>query len=151
MHVSAALLAPHWPVHKVTPSDNTERTARSGTVVESIFCQDHGVCSVGGGLWQTFLSFQGAPSGIMKQINNCHYKRLQMTVFCPELIIWMTLYCIIQATGCINVTSYLHTRTASVHSTNAGHYTARNQCHDLNTAQHRSTYQYKLYITQPHY
>ena len=37
MHVSAASLAPDWSVHKVTPSDNTERTARSGAVVETIF------------------------------------------------------------------------------------------------------------------
>ena len=36
-HVSATSLAPDWPVHKATPSDNTERTARSGAVVETIF------------------------------------------------------------------------------------------------------------------
>ena len=46
MHVSAASLAPDWPVRKATPSDNTERTALSGAVVETIFCQDHGVRSV---------------------------------------------------------------------------------------------------------
>ena len=37
MHVSAASLAPDWPVHKATPSDNTERTACSGTMVETIY------------------------------------------------------------------------------------------------------------------
>ena len=37
MHVSAASLAPDSSVHKATPSDNSERTARSGTVVETIF------------------------------------------------------------------------------------------------------------------
>ena len=37
MDVSAASLAPDWPVCKATPSDNTERTARSGAVVETIF------------------------------------------------------------------------------------------------------------------
>ena len=46
MHISAASLAPDWSVRKVTPSDNTERTARSGAVVETIFCQDHDVRSV---------------------------------------------------------------------------------------------------------
>ena len=43
---SATSLAPDWPVHKATPSDNAERTARSGAVVETIFCGDHGVRSV---------------------------------------------------------------------------------------------------------
>ena len=33
----AASLAPDWPVRKTTPSDNTERTARSGEVVDTIF------------------------------------------------------------------------------------------------------------------
>ena len=33
---------------KATPSDNTERTACSGAVVETIFCQDHGIRSVVG-------------------------------------------------------------------------------------------------------
>ena len=47
MHVSAASLAPDWPAGKATPSDNTERTARSGAVVATIFCQDHGVSRVG--------------------------------------------------------------------------------------------------------
>ena len=37
MHVSAASLAPDSSVRKATPSDNTERTARSGAVVETIF------------------------------------------------------------------------------------------------------------------
>ena len=37
MHVSAASLAPDWSVRKATPSDNTERTARSGAVVETIY------------------------------------------------------------------------------------------------------------------
>ena len=37
MHVSAAWLAPDWPVRKATPSDNKERTARSGAAVETIF------------------------------------------------------------------------------------------------------------------
>ena len=37
MHVSATLLAPDWPVRKATPSDDTARTARSGTVVKTIF------------------------------------------------------------------------------------------------------------------
>ena len=37
MHVSAASFAPDRPVHKATPSDNTERTARSGAVTETIF------------------------------------------------------------------------------------------------------------------
>ena len=37
MHVSATSLTPDWPVCKVTPSDNTERTARSSAVVETIF------------------------------------------------------------------------------------------------------------------
>ena len=46
MHISAASLAPDWSVRKATPSDNTERTAHSGTVVETIFCQDHGICSI---------------------------------------------------------------------------------------------------------
>ena len=36
MNVSAASLAPDSSVRKVTPSDNTERTARSGAVVETI-------------------------------------------------------------------------------------------------------------------
>ena len=46
MNVSAASLAPDSSVRKATPSDITERTARSGAVVETIFCQDHGVRSV---------------------------------------------------------------------------------------------------------
>ena len=46
MNVSAASLAPDSSVRKATPSDNTERTARSGAVVETIVCQDHGVRSV---------------------------------------------------------------------------------------------------------
>ena len=46
MHVSAASLASDSSVRKATPSDNSERTARSGAVVETIFCQDHGVRSV---------------------------------------------------------------------------------------------------------
>ena len=37
MNVSAASLAPDSSVCKATPSDNTERTARSGAVVETIF------------------------------------------------------------------------------------------------------------------
>ena len=37
MHVSAASLAANWSVRKATPSDNTERTARSGAVVETTF------------------------------------------------------------------------------------------------------------------
>ena len=37
MHVSAASLAPDRPVRKATPSNNTERTARSGAAVETIF------------------------------------------------------------------------------------------------------------------
>ena len=37
MNVSAASLAPDSSVRKATPSDNTERTARSGAVVETIF------------------------------------------------------------------------------------------------------------------
>ena len=37
MNVSAASLAPDSSVRKVTPSDTTERTARSGAVVETIF------------------------------------------------------------------------------------------------------------------
>ena len=37
MHVSATWLAPDWPVCKATPSDNTERTARSIAVVEATF------------------------------------------------------------------------------------------------------------------
>ena len=37
MHVSAASLAPDWSVRKATPRDNTEKTARSGAVVETIF------------------------------------------------------------------------------------------------------------------
>ena len=36
MNVSAASLAPDSSVRKATPSDNTERTARSGAVVETI-------------------------------------------------------------------------------------------------------------------
>ena len=36
MNVSATSLAPDSSVCKVTPSDNTERTARSGAVVETI-------------------------------------------------------------------------------------------------------------------
>ena len=46
MHVSAPSLAADWLICKATPSDNTERTARSGAVVETIFCQDHGMRSV---------------------------------------------------------------------------------------------------------
>ena len=46
MNVSAASLAPDSSVRKATPSDITERTARSGAVVETIFCRDHGVRSV---------------------------------------------------------------------------------------------------------
>ena len=46
MNVSAASLAPDSSVRKATPSDITERTAHSGAVVETIFCQDHGVRSV---------------------------------------------------------------------------------------------------------
>ena len=46
MNVSAASLAPDSSVRKATPSDITERTARSGAVVETIFCQDHGVRSI---------------------------------------------------------------------------------------------------------
>ena len=37
MNVSAASLAPDSSVRKATPSDITERTARSGAVVETIF------------------------------------------------------------------------------------------------------------------
>ena len=37
MHVPAASLAPDWPVHKATLGDNMERTAHSGTVVETTF------------------------------------------------------------------------------------------------------------------
>ena len=37
MNVAAASLAPDSSVRKATPSDNTERTARSGAVVETIF------------------------------------------------------------------------------------------------------------------
>ena len=37
MNVSAASLAPDSSVRKAAPSDNTERTARSGAVVETIF------------------------------------------------------------------------------------------------------------------
>ena len=48
MNVSAASLAPDSSLRKATPSDITERTARSGAVAETIFCQDHGVHSVRG-------------------------------------------------------------------------------------------------------
>ena len=37
LNVSAISLTPDWSVRKATPSDNTERTARSGAVVETIF------------------------------------------------------------------------------------------------------------------
>ena len=37
MHVSASLLTPDWSVRTATPSDNMERTARSGAVVETIY------------------------------------------------------------------------------------------------------------------
>ena len=37
MNVSAASPAPDSSVRKATPSDNTERTAPSGAVVETIF------------------------------------------------------------------------------------------------------------------
>ena len=37
VHISAASLAPDRPVRKATPSDNTERTARSGAVVETLY------------------------------------------------------------------------------------------------------------------
>ena len=54
MNVSAASLAPDSSVHKATPSDITERTARSGAVVETIFlsrprhaqCTRCGACSI---------------------------------------------------------------------------------------------------------
>ena len=56
MNVSAASLAPDLSVRKATPSDITERTARSGAVVETIFCQDLGVRSVIVALLSVFLS-----------------------------------------------------------------------------------------------
>ena len=66
MHVSAASLAPDWPVGKATPSDNTERTARSGAVVETIFCQDHGVRSVTPPLRGSTYAFELADFGLSR-------------------------------------------------------------------------------------
>ena len=57
-------LAPDWPVHKATPSDNTERTARSGAVVETIFCQDHGVRGVGTPMVDDFFTTELPPFNI---------------------------------------------------------------------------------------
>ena len=50
MHVSATSLAPDRPVRKATPGDNTERTARSGAVVETIFLSRprRAQCTAGG-------------------------------------------------------------------------------------------------------
>ena len=52
MHVSAATLAPDWSVRKATPTDNTERTALSGAVDETIYLSRprHAQCN-NIGLW----------------------------------------------------------------------------------------------------
>ena len=73
MQVSAASLAPDRPVRKATPSDNTERTARSGAVVETIFLSRprRAQCSV----WLTRRTIpqpQGVWATLYNDSNTCH-------------------------------------------------------------------------------
>ena len=69
MNVSAASLAPDSSVRKATPSDISERTARSGAVVETIFLSRprRAQCSVVSAMHKTDLSISVR---FLRKLNN---------------------------------------------------------------------------------
>ena len=83
MNVSAASLAPDSSVRKETPSDITERTARSGAVVETIFLSTprRARCTVSPA-W-TGYTLQLPPHVVVRDANNVS----PVTSVCPLTVL----------------------------------------------------------------